>query len=146
MSWKMELRQDLRGVGVFGADGDKVGTVSAVYPGYIIVEKGFFFPTDYYIPMSAVASYDTDGSISTSRRMRPSVAGGMSGRLIWRRRRWGPRLRPPTRSPEPTASRRGGERRDPHPGHGRGADRDRAAAGSWRGAHRERCGRPRSAP
>jgi uncharacterized protein (TIGR02271 family) len=34
--------------------------VAAIYPGYIVVEKGFFFPTDYYIPMSAVASYDND--------------------------------------------------------------------------------------
>src|SRR4051812_7475564 len=48
------------GAEVFGADGEKVGTVAAVYPGYIVVEKGFFFPTDYYIPMSAVASYDND--------------------------------------------------------------------------------------
>ena len=48
------------GAEVYGADGDKVGTVAAVYPGYIVVEKGFFFPTDYYIPMSAVASYDND--------------------------------------------------------------------------------------
>src|SRR5215216_4730698 len=60
MSWTAETGQDLTGAEVFGADGDKVGTVSAVYPGYVIVEKGFFFPTDYYIPMSAVASYDTD--------------------------------------------------------------------------------------
>src|SRR5687767_15949490 len=48
------------GAEVYGADGDKVGTVAAVYHGYIVVEKGFFFPTDYYIPMSAVASYDND--------------------------------------------------------------------------------------
>src|SRR5215213_2226577 len=48
------------GAEVYGADGDKVGTVAAVYPGYIVVEKGLFFPTDYYIPMSAVASYDND--------------------------------------------------------------------------------------
>ena len=48
------------GADVFGADGEKVGTVAAVYPGYIVVEKGFFFPTDYYIPMSAVASADND--------------------------------------------------------------------------------------
>jgi len=48
------------GAEVFGTDGDKVGTVAAVYPGYIVVEKGFFFPTDYYIPMSAVASSDSD--------------------------------------------------------------------------------------
>ena len=60
MSWTAESRQDLVGAEVFGADGDKVGTVAAVYPGYIVVEKGFFFPTDYYIPVSAIASYDTD--------------------------------------------------------------------------------------
>ena len=56
MSWTAESRQNLVGAEVFGADGDKLGTVAAVYPGYIVVEKGFFFPTDYYIPMSAVAS------------------------------------------------------------------------------------------
>jgi uncharacterized protein (TIGR02271 family) len=50
----------MTGAEVFGADGDKVGTVADVYPGYIVVEKGFFFPTDYYIPISAVASYDND--------------------------------------------------------------------------------------
>jgi len=50
----------ITGADVYGADGDKVGTVAAVYPGYIVVEKGFFFPTDYYIPMSAVASADAD--------------------------------------------------------------------------------------
>src|SRR6188472_212370 len=60
MSWTTQTDQDLRGAEVYGADGDKVGKVSAIYPGYIVVEKGLFFPTDYYIPMSAIASYDTD--------------------------------------------------------------------------------------
>jgi uncharacterized protein (TIGR02271 family) len=60
MSWTTEVRENLVGAEVFGTDGDKVGTVSAVYPGYIIVEKGFFFPTDYYIPVNAIASYDAD--------------------------------------------------------------------------------------
>jgi uncharacterized protein (TIGR02271 family) len=41
---------------VYGRDGDKVGTVAEVQSGYIVVEKGFFFPTDYYVPMSAVTS------------------------------------------------------------------------------------------
>jgi uncharacterized protein (TIGR02271 family) len=50
----------MSGAEVFGADGEKVGTVAAVYPGYIVVEKGFFFPTDYYIPMSAIASADNN--------------------------------------------------------------------------------------
>jgi uncharacterized protein (TIGR02271 family) len=46
------------GVGddVLGSDGEKVGTVAEVQPSYLVVEKGFFFPTDYYIPLSAVAS------------------------------------------------------------------------------------------
>jgi len=41
---------------VYGSDGDKVGTVAEVQSSYIVVEKGFFFPTDYYIPMSAVST------------------------------------------------------------------------------------------
>ena len=41
---------------VYGSDGDKVGTVAEVQSSYLVVEKGFFFPTDYYIPLSAVAS------------------------------------------------------------------------------------------
>lgn len=43
---------------VFGSDGDKVGKVIAVQDDYVVVEKGWFFPTDYYIPASAIASYD----------------------------------------------------------------------------------------
>mgnify|MGYP002336002672 CR=1 FL=1 len=41
---------------VFGADSEKVGKVAEVQPGYIVVEKGFFFPTDYYVPVSAINS------------------------------------------------------------------------------------------
>ncbi|MBW3632279.1 MAG: DUF2382 domain-containing protein [Chloroflexi bacterium] len=41
---------------VYGSDGDKVGTIAEVQPTYIVVEKGFFFPTDYYIPLSAIGS------------------------------------------------------------------------------------------
>jgi len=49
------------GADVYGADGGKVGSVIAVQPGYVVVEKGFFFPTDYYIPSSAIASAGDDG-------------------------------------------------------------------------------------
>ena len=48
------------GMTVYGADGEKVGKVVAVDPGYVVVEKGFFFPTDYYIPASAIANIDED--------------------------------------------------------------------------------------
>lgn len=48
---------------VYGSDGEKVGSVIAVESHYVVVEKGWFFPTDYYIPFSAVASYQ-DGQIT----------------------------------------------------------------------------------
>jgi uncharacterized protein (TIGR02271 family) len=48
------------GTDVVGTEGDKVGEVVAVHPNYIVVEKGFFFPTDYYIPTSAISTYDGD--------------------------------------------------------------------------------------
>ena len=48
------------GTDVYGSDGDKVGSVVAVQPNYIVVEKGFFFPTDYYIPTSAIATFEDD--------------------------------------------------------------------------------------
>jgi hypothetical protein len=43
---------------VFGGDGNKVGKIVAVRQRYIVVEKGFFFPTDYYVPTSAISTYD----------------------------------------------------------------------------------------
>ena len=46
------------GTDVVGSDGDKVGEVVAVQDNYVVVEKGFFFPTDYYIPTSAISNYD----------------------------------------------------------------------------------------
>jgi uncharacterized protein (TIGR02271 family) len=56
LSWSTESSQINVGDDVYGSDGDKVGTVAEVQPSYIVVEKGFFFPTDYYIPTSAIAS------------------------------------------------------------------------------------------
>lgn len=48
------------GTDVVGSDGDKVGKVVAAESSYIVVEKGFFFPTDYYIPVSAINNFDGD--------------------------------------------------------------------------------------
>lgn len=44
------------GMDVVGADNDKVGDVADIQGDYIVVSKGFFFPTDYYIPTSAITS------------------------------------------------------------------------------------------
>ena len=49
------------GTDVFGSDGEKVGSVSAVERDYVVVSKGFFFPTDYYIPTSAINSATDEG-------------------------------------------------------------------------------------
>ena len=49
------------GMDVFGSDGEKVGSVAGVESDYMVVSKGFFFPTDYSIPTSAINSADADG-------------------------------------------------------------------------------------
>lgn len=41
---------------VVGSDGDKIGSVAAIQPHYISVEKGFLFKEDIYIPTSAITS------------------------------------------------------------------------------------------
>ena len=52
---------------VYAAEGDKVGKLAGVTDAALIVEKGFFFPTDYHIPFTAVSSYDAnDGKIYLS--------------------------------------------------------------------------------
>lgn len=49
-----------QGMDVFGSDGEKVGSVQDVQGDYVVVSKGFFFPTDYYIPFSALGNADDD--------------------------------------------------------------------------------------
>ena len=50
MSWSTESNQISVGDTVYGNDGQKIGSVAEVQPGYIVVEKGFFFPTDLLHP------------------------------------------------------------------------------------------------
>ncbi len=57
----MDIRnQDLTGMTVRGSDGDKVGKIVEVSPNYVVVEKGFFFPSDHYVPTSAISSVGDD--------------------------------------------------------------------------------------
>ena len=46
------------GTRVVGLDGAKLGEVVAVYRDRLIVERGFFFPIDYYVPFEAVLAYE----------------------------------------------------------------------------------------
>lgn len=45
---------------VVGADGDKIGTVAAIQPHYISVEKGLLMKKDIFIPTSAITAVADD--------------------------------------------------------------------------------------
>ena len=47
-----------KGMDVIGSDDEKIGEVDAVEQDYFVVRKGFFFPEDHYIPVSAISTYD----------------------------------------------------------------------------------------
>ena len=49
------------GTNVYGSDGEKIGSVAETQSQYFVIEKGFIFTTDIYIPRSTVASRDEDG-------------------------------------------------------------------------------------
>ncbi len=48
------------GASVFGSDGEKLGSIMEIGPSYIVVEKGLFFPTDYFVPNEAIRSVEPD--------------------------------------------------------------------------------------
>lgn len=43
---------------VYSSDGDKLGDVEEVQPHYLTVSKGFFFPSEKYVPVSAITNVD----------------------------------------------------------------------------------------
>lgn len=46
------------GLDVIGSDGEKLGEVQDALGEYFVAKKGFFFPTEYYIPSSAITDVD----------------------------------------------------------------------------------------
>lgn len=60
MTDNFSTTQVREGMDVFGSDGEKLGSVDRVEGSYLVASKGFFFPTDYYIPTSAVSTVDGD--------------------------------------------------------------------------------------
>lgn len=49
------------GTTVFGSDGEKIGDVAEVQRDYFLIEKGFIFTKDIYIPMTSVVGPSEDG-------------------------------------------------------------------------------------
>jgi hypothetical protein len=45
---------------VVTADDETLGTVLARKGSHLLVEKGFVFPEDFYVPMSAVSEYNPE--------------------------------------------------------------------------------------
>jgi hypothetical protein len=45
---------------VYTVDGHEVGHVAKVYEDSFLIHKGYFFPTDRYIPYSAIDSVNND--------------------------------------------------------------------------------------
>ncbi len=56
-------QQFIEGEAVFDADGDKVGAVQEynAQDGYLVVQKGWLFPKDLYIPVGAIQRNDAEG-------------------------------------------------------------------------------------
>ena len=53
--------QDIRpSMHVHASDGQNLGHVAKVYEDSFLIHQGFFFPTDRYIPYSAIASVEND--------------------------------------------------------------------------------------
>lgn len=59
----------LEGREVYAAGGERIGTILGFIPedpadgtpDFLIVEKGWLFAEDYYLPVDAVVAYDDDG-------------------------------------------------------------------------------------
>ena len=47
-----------QGADVLCRDGDKIGEVVEIGPGYLVVEEGFFDPRDLYIPLQFIENHD----------------------------------------------------------------------------------------
>ena len=55
------------GMDVVGSDGEKVGDVADMQGDFVVVSKGWFFPTDYYIPTSAITTVDDKVHLSVTK-------------------------------------------------------------------------------
>lgn len=54
----LEIQQ---GTDVLCADGEKIGEVVDVIGNHLVVERGFFIPSDIYVPRDAISGHDDAG-------------------------------------------------------------------------------------
>ncbi len=60
-TWEIE-----QGVDVLCRDGEKIGEVVDVMPGYMVLEQGFFHPRDIYVPIGLIARHDDEDTLRLS--------------------------------------------------------------------------------
>src|SRR5687767_3860463 len=57
-------RHEIReGMTVFASDREKIGGIASVQSGYFVIQKGWLFPEDVYVPESAIDSVDMDDNV-----------------------------------------------------------------------------------
>ena len=61
----MTAQQITKGATVYGTGGEKVGSIRAYDApgGYLVVRKGWLFPTDLHIPLQAFRGTDAHGDV-----------------------------------------------------------------------------------
>ena len=59
-SWEIDTGWD-----VVTSDGEKLGDVDEVHPHYLVVSKGWLFPTERYVPVATITDV-SDGTVSLS--------------------------------------------------------------------------------
>jgi hypothetical protein len=64
------------GTHVFGSDGEEIGKITDVGPGYFQIRKGTFFHTDIYLPLEAIVGTALGGDGVTIQMTKDEVDGG----------------------------------------------------------------------
>lgn len=57
----------MAGMDVVGADGAKIGQVNDIQGDYIVVSKGLFFPTNFHVPRTAIATVSDQVHLNVTR-------------------------------------------------------------------------------
>jgi hypothetical protein len=64
------------GTHVFASDGEEIGKITAVGPGYIQIKKGTFRTTELYLPISAITGTALGGDGVTIEQTKDEVENG----------------------------------------------------------------------
>ena len=61
---------------VFGSDGEEIGPIKDVGPGYVHIKKGLLFRTDVYLPLTAITGTALGGDGVTINLTKDEIENG----------------------------------------------------------------------